>query len=379
MSHAPTSQAVIAGYVRSPFTAANKGGLARTRPDDFTAQVIKGLIAKTGVNVNDIEDLIAGCAFPEGEQGYNIGRMLVLLAELPVEIAGSTINRWCGSSMEAIHIAAGKIATGAGDVFIAAGVESMTRIPMGGYNLLPNPDLYKNNPNAYLSMGLTAENLAKQYGISRQAQEEYAVGSHKKAAAANLSDEIIPIQTKGGVVDKDGTVRPDTSLEALAGLKLAFDANGTVTAGTSSPLTDGASAVLVVSEAYADKHGLPKLARIKSSAIAGLKPEVMGLGPVYASQKALERAGLKLSDIDYIELNEAFAAQVLAVSKELGIDPSKLNVEGGAVALGHPLGASGARITGKAAKLLKDRGGKYALATACIGGGMGIATVLEAI
>lgn len=373
------NNAVIVGYARSPFTPANKGALARVRPDDFAAQVINGLIAKTGVNVNDIEDLIAGCAFPEGEQGYNIGRMLVLLAGLPKEISGSTINRWCGSSMEAIHIAAGKIASGAGEVFIAAGVESMTRIPMGGYNLLPNPELYKNNPNAYLSMGLTAENLAKQYGITRVQQEEFAVSSHQKAAKANLSDEIIPIQIKGGVVDKDGTVRADTTLEALAGLKLAFDQNGTVTAGTSSPLTDGAAAVLVVSEAYADKHGLPKLARIKSSAVSGLAPEIMGLGPVYASKKALERAGLTLADMDFVELNEAFAAQVLSVVKELGIDPAKLNVEGGAVALGHPLGASGARITGKAAKLLKDRGGKYALATACIGGGMGIATVLEAI
>lgn len=373
------SHAVIAGYVRSPFTAANKGALARTRPDDFAAQVVKALIEKTKVNVNDIEDLIAGCAFPEGEQGYNIGRMLVLLTGLPVEISGSTINRWCGSSMEAIHMAAGKIATGAGEVFIAAGVESMTRIPMGGYNLLPNPELYKKNPNVYLSMGLTAENLAKQYDIPRKAQEEFAVASHQKAAKANLSEEIAPIQTKGGVVDKDGTVRPDTTLEVLAGLKLAFDQNGTITAGTASPLTDGAAAVLVVSEAYADKHGLPKLARIKSMAVSGLKPEVMGLGPVYASKKALERAGLTLQDMDFIELNEAFAAQVLAVSKELGIDMNKLNVEGGATALGHPLGASGARITGKAAKLLKDRGGKYALATACIGGGMGIATVLEAI
>lgn len=281
--------------------------------------------------------------------------------------------------MEAVHIAAGKIASGAGEVFIAAGVESMTRIPMGGYNLLPNPTLYKENPNAYLSMGLTAENLAKQYGISRQQQEEYAVSSHQKAAKADLSSEIIPIQTRDGVVDKDGTVRADTTAEALAGLKLAFDQNGTITAGTASPLTDGAAAVLVVSEAYADKHGLPKLARIKSSAVSGLAPEVMGLGPVSASKKALERAGLQLSDIDYVELNEAFAAQVLSVVKELGIDPAKLNVEGGAVALGHPLGASGARITGKAAKLLKERGGKYALATACIGGGMGIATVLEAI
>jgi acetyl-CoA acyltransferase len=373
------SHAVIAGYVRSPFTPAHKGALARVRPDDFAAQTIVGLLDKTGVNKDDVEDLIVGCAFPEGEQGYNIGRMLVLLSGLPEKISGSTINRWCGSSMDAIHIAAGKIAAGAGEVFICAGVESMTRIPMGGYNLLPNPDLYEKHPGAYLSMGLTAENLAKKYDISREKQEAFAVSSHQKAAAAHLQDEIIPIRTKQGVVDKDGCVRADTSAEALAGLKLAFDANGTVTAGTSSPLTDGAAAVLVTSEDYAKKHKLPILARIKSFAVDGLAPEVMGLGPVHASQKALERAGKALKDMDVIEINEAFAAQILAVAQEMGLDMNKLNTEGGAVALGHPLGASGARITGKAAQLLSKKGGKYALASACIGGGMGIATVLEAV
>lgn len=369
------SRAVISGFVRSPFTPANKGALARVRPDDMAASVIKGLISKTGVKPEDIEDIIMGCAFPEGEQGFNVGRMAAMIAGLPREVSGSTINRWCGSSMESVHIAAGKIAIGAGDVFICAGVESMTRIPMGGYNLLPNPDLYANYPQAYMSMGLTAENLAKQYNIARTAQEEFAINSHRKAAAANLADEIIAIAH----VEKDGCVRADTSLEALAGLKPAFDAKGTVTAGTSSPLTDGASALLVVSEVYADKHGLPKLAAIKSTAVAGLQPDVMGLGPVYASKKALERAGLSLSQMDIAEINEAFAAQVLACVQEMKLDISKLNLEGGAVALGHPLGASGARITGKAAKLLKAKGGKYALATACIGGGMGIATVLEAI
>lgn len=373
------TNAVIAGFARSPFTPAHKGALARVRPDDFAAQTIRGLIERTGVNVNDVEDLIVGCAFPEGEQGYNIGRMLVFLSGLPDTVSGSTINRWCGSSMEAVHMAAGRIATGSGEVFICAGVESMTRIPMGGYNLLPNPDLYQQRPGTYLSMGLTAENLAKKYNISRTAQEEFAVKSHQKAAAADVGEEIVPIRTKGGVVDKDGTVRPDTSMEALAGLKTAFDANGTVTAGTSSPLTDGAAAVLVVSEDYAKKHNLPILARIRSMAVAGLEPEVMGLGPVHAGKKALERAGLALDDMSLVEMNEAFAAQVLACVQELGLDTEKLNLEGGAVALGHPLGASGARITGKAAKLLKKNGGKYALATACIGGGMGIATVLEAV
>lgn len=371
--------AVIAGYVRSPFTPANRGELARVRPDDFAAQVIKGLVEKTGVKVEDIEDVIVGCAFPEGEQGYNLGRMLVLLAGLPDSVSGATVNRWCGSSMEAVHMAVGKIASGSGEVFICAGVESMTRIPMGGYNLLPNPDLYANRKEAYLSMGLTAENLAKQYHIDRKAQEEFAVNSHKKALSADLAEEIIPIRTKGGAVDKDGCPRADTSLEALATLKPAFDAGGTVTAGTSSPLTDGAAAVLVVSEDYADKHGLPKLARIRSMAVHGLAPEVMGLGPVHASRRALERAGLSLKDMDVIELNEAFAAQSLACIQEMGADVAKVNIEGGAVALGHPLGASGARITGKAAQLLTAKGGKYALATMCIGSGMGIATVLERV
>lgn len=373
------SNAVIAGYVRSPFTPANRGALARVRPDDFAAQTIKGLVERTKVNPEDIEDLIVGCAFPEGEQGYNLGRMLVMLAGLPETVGGATINRWCGSSMEAIHMAAGKIATGSGDVFICAGVESMTRIPMGGYNLLPNPELYAKHKEAYMSMGLTAENLAKQYNIDRKTQEQFAVDSHKKALAANLSEEIIPICTKDGVVDKDGCPRADTSLEALSGLKPAFNANGSVTAGTSSPLTDGAAAVLVVSEAYADKHGLPKLARIKSMAVHGLAPEVMGLGPVGASKRALERAGVSLGDMDVVELNEAFAAQSLACIEEMKVDTAKVNMEGGAVALGHPLGASGARITGKAAQLLAKKGGKYALATMCIGSGMGIATVLEKV
>ena len=371
------SQAVIAAYARSPFTPANKGALVKVRPDDIAASTIKGLIAKSGLNGKDVEDLIMGCAFPEAEQGFNIGRMVVFLAGLPQEVSGQTVNRWCGSSMESVHIAAGRIAAGAGDAFICAGVESMTRIPMGGYNPAPNPDLYASYPQAYISMGITAENLAKQFNISRTEQEEFAVSSHKKALAADLSKEIIPVKTKGGVVDKDGCPRADTSVEALSSLKPAFDAKGTVTAGTASPLTDGAAAVVVVSEEYAKKNGMKILAKIKSMAVHGLAPDVMGLGPVYASKRALERAGLALKDMDFIEINEAFAAQTLACVKEMGLDVSKLNVEGGAVALGHPLGASGARITGKAAQLLADRGGKYALATACIGGGMGIATVLE--
>lgn len=373
------SNAVIARFVRSPFTPAHKGALAKARPDDVLANTIKGLLAGTSFAPEALEDVVVGCAFPEGEQGFNIGRMVVLLAGLPQTIPGTTVNRWCGSSMEAVHIAAGKIARGEGDAFIAAGIESMTRIPMGGYNLLPNPDLYARHKEAYMSMGLTAEVLAKQYHISREEQETFAVESHKKAVAAKdaLAKEIIPFTAKQGAVDVDGCVRPDTTAEGLAGLKPAFDVNGTVTAGTSSPLTDGASALLVVSEAFAKKNGLEVLARVRSTAVTGLAPEVMGLGPVSASKKALERAELSLKDMDFIELNEAFAAQSLACIKELGADAAKVNVEGGAIALGHPLGASGARITGKAASLLHRNGGKYALATMCIGGGQGIATVLE--
>ena len=371
------SQAVIVGYLRSPFTPSHKGQLALVRPDDLAAEVVKALVATTGVNPDDIEDLILGNAFPEGEQGFNMGRMVALLAGLPNTVAGSTINRWCGSSMEAIHIAAGNIAAGKGEVFIAAGVESMTRIPMGGYNPLPNPVLYKNLPEAYISMGLTAENVAKEYKVDRKAQEEFALQSHKKAAAADLSGEIVPIKTKAGMVDKDGTIRANSTAEDLAKLDPAFDVYGTVTAGTSSPLTDGAAAVLVVSEEYAKKHKLPVLAKIKAMAVTGLDPKVMGLGPISAVKKALEKAKLKISDIDIVEINEAFAAQSIPCRNELGIDPAKLNIEGGAIALGHPLGASGARITGKAALLLSRSKGKYAVSAACIGGGMGIATVLE--
>lgn len=373
------SSAVIAAYARSPFGLANKGELIKVRPDDLAAQVVKGLLARTPVKLEDIEDVIMGCAFPEGEQGFNIARMLVFLSGLPVTVPGLTVNRWCASSMEAIAIAAGRIARGEGRLFICGGVESMTRIPMGGFQPAPHPDLYEKYPQAYLSMGLTAENVAKQYKISRHEQEEFALASHRKAAGADLSQEIIPIDAPHGKVTKDGAIRADASLESMAKLPPVFDAKGTVTAATSSPLTDGASAVIVCAEEYADKNGLPKLARIKATAVTGLKPEIMGLGPVEASKKALARAGLKLGDMDVIEMNEAFAAQSLGVIKELGMDVSKLNMEGGAVALGHPLGASGARITGKAAALLKRMGGRYALATLCVGGGQGMAAVLEKI
>ena len=374
---------VIAGYARSPFHFAKKGALTRVRPDDLAAQVVAALIERTGVEPSDIEDLIVGCAFPEGEQGLNVGRLIGLLAHLPVSVAGTTVNRFCGSSMQAIHMAAGAIQLDAGEVFVCAGIESMSRVPIEGFNPLPNPRLYQEYPQAYASMGVTAENVARKYQITRVAQEEFALESHRKAAAAQaagkLKDEIVPIQANGQSVEADGCIRPETSLEALAGLKPAFDEQGSVTAGTSSPLTDGAAAVLVCTEAYAEKHGLDVLARIRSVAVAGCAAEIMGIGPVAATRKALARAGLEIGDIEVVELNEAFASQALACVRDLKLDPETLNLDGGAIALGHPLGATGARITGKTAALMKREGRRYGLATQCIGGGQGIATVLEAV
>ncbi len=376
------NNAVIAGYVRSPFHFAHKGALVEKRPDDLAAEVVLGLLAQTGVDPAEIEDLIIGCAFPEGEQGFNLGRIVALIAELPISVAGATVNRFCGSSMQAIHIAAGAVRMDAGEAFICAGVESMSRVPMGGFNPAPNPDLYEKNEGAYVSMGETAENLARKYQITREEQESLAVASHARAAQAwgdgKYEGEVIAIETGEGTVDRDGCIRPGTSAEVLVGLEPAFDAEGTVTAGTSSPLTDGAAAVLVCTEEYAARNGLTVLARIKAIAVAGCAPEIMGYGPVVSSGKALARAGLKMSDIDVIELNEAFAVQALACVRELSIDLERMNIDGGAIAIGHPLGATGARITGKAAQILRREGKRYALATQCIGGGQGISTVLEA-
>ncbi len=374
---------VIAGYARSPFHFAHKGELAKVRPDDLAAQVVRGLIDRTGVKPEDIEDIIVGCAFPEGEQGFNVARLIGFLADLPLSVAGVTVNRFCGSSMQSVHMAAGAIQLNAGEVFVCAGVESMTRVPLGGYNPMPSPALMEKYPQAYMSMGITAENVARQYQITRDDQQEFAVKSHAKAVAASeggkLRDEIVAIQANGHTVEEDGCIRPGTNQEALSGLKPAFDENGTVTAGTSSPLTDGAAAVLVCTEDYAMKHGLDVLARFKSSAVAGCKAEIMGIGPVGASRKALSRAGLEIGDVEVVELNEAFASQALASMGDLGMNEAVVNLDGGALALGHPLGATGARITGKAAQLIKREGAKYGLATQCIGGGQGIATVLEAV
>ncbi len=370
---------VLCGYKRSPFTFAMKGALATVRPDDMAAEVIKALIADTGANADDIEDILMGCAFPEAEQGFNLAKIVAQLAGLPNSVAGATVNRFCGSSMTTVQMAAGYIQMGAGDLFVCAGVESMSRIPMGGFNPMPNPAMMEVCPAAYMGMGETAENLAKKYKIDRDTQENFAVDSQNKASAAQkagkFKDEIVTI----GGVSEDGCIREGSTKEALAGLNPAFDANGTVTAGTASPLTDGAAAVLVASEEYAKKHNLPIMARIKSVGVAGCAADIMGIGPVPASNKALARAGLKIDDIDIVELNEAFAAQSLSVLHDLKTDISKVNLDGGAIALGHPLGASGARITGKLASLMQREKKKLGLATMCIGGGQGTAIILESV
>ncbi len=374
---------VIAGYVRSPFDAATKGALAPVRPDEMAAQVVSGLLQRTGVDPATVEDLIVGCAFPEGEQGLNVARIIGFLADLPLSVSGMTVNRFCGSSMQALHIAAGSIQMQAGEAFICAGVESMSRVPMAGFNPLLHPGLAERFPEAYISMGETAENLADRCGIGRERQEALALESHRKAAAARdagkLEEEIVPIRSGNHSIAADGCIRPDTSAEALAELKPAFRVEGSVTAGTSSPLTDGAAAVLVTSEDFARAQGLVPLARIRSVAVSGCAPEIMGIGPVEATRKALARAGLELPDIEVVELNEAFAAQVLACTDALQLPLERINLDGGALALGHPLGATGARITGKAAQILKREGKEFALATQCIGGGQGIATILEAV
>jgi acetyl-CoA acyltransferase len=384
-------QAVIAAYARTPFHFARKGGLVDVRPDDLAATLLQALIQRSGVDPGDLEDVLMGCAYPEAEQGNNIARIAVLLAGFPISVGGMTMNRFCGSSMSGIHYAAGQIMLDAGDAFVCGGVESMTRVPQGGFNFSPNPRFREKGGStaavdieAYISMGDTAENVAARYGITREEQERFACASQHKAAEAQSAgrfvDEIVAVTTASGErVDLDGCLRRGTSLEGLAALKPAFDPNGTVTAGTSSPLTDGAAAVLVCAEDFARDHGLEVLARIRAVAVGGVAPEYMGMGPVPATIKALDRAGLFPDELDVIELNEAFASQAVACIRELNLHESRVNIDGGAIAIGHPLGATGARITGKAAQLLKRGGGRYALATQCIGGGQGVATILEAV
>jgi len=373
-------KAVISAYARSPFHFAKKGALAEVRPDTLAAGVVRGLLERTDLDPALLEDIILGCAYPEASQGNNLARIVGLLAGLPHEVGGMTVNRFCGSSMQAVHIAAAQIEAGMGEAFLCIGVESMTMVPQGGFNFSPSPEL----PEAYISMGETAENVAQRWNVSRADQEAFAVESHRKAAAARaegrLAGEIVPVRlASGDRIDADGCIRPATSAEALAGLKPAFRPDGLVTAGTSSPLTDGAAVVLVTSDSFAAKHGLQALARIRSFATVGVDPAIMGIGPIPATRKALARAGLTAADLDVIELNEAFSSQALACIRDLGLDPAKVNLDGGGLAIGHPLGATGARITGKAASLLARENGRYALATQCIGGGQGIATILERV
>ena len=373
--------AVIVGYKRSPFTFARKGEMANIRPEDILSQTINQLLNEIQINKNDIEDIITGCAYPEGAQGNNIAKIVSFMTDMPEHVAGMTVNRWCGSSMQAIHDATGAIAINSGDVFLCCGVESMTFIPMNGLTYDPHPQLSKDNPNVYMSMGITAENVAKKFDISRKEQQDFAISSHYKANLARESNmfdnEIVSITNNNEKINKDGGIRPNTSHEILDGLKLAFDENGTVTAGTASPLTDGASAVIVCEEEYAKKNNLNILARIKSTAVVGCPPELMGLGPINASKKALKRANLSISDIDIVELNEAFASQSLACIKELKMDINKVNIHGGAIALGHPLGATGAKLMTTMLHELERRNGNYALQAICEGGGTANATIIK--
>jgi acetyl-CoA acyltransferase len=385
------TRAVLATYARTPFHFARKGALANVRPDDLAAAALRAVVERSGIDPATLDDVLLGCAYPEAAQGNNIARLASLLAGLPIEVPGMTVNRFCGSSMSAIHIAAGQIALGAGEAFLVGGVESMTMVPQGGFNFSPNPKFKGVSPGAeeidieaYITMGETAENVAALYKVSREDQEKLAFASQQKAYAAQqagrLADEIVPIVLADGtVIDTDGCLRPGTTLEGLAALKPAFRPDGVVTAGTASPLTDGASAVLVVSEEYAQRNNLEVLAAIRSVSAAGCPPELMGIGPVPATRKALARAGLTIDDIGVVEINEAFGSQAVACIRELGMDEARVNIDGGGIAIGHPLGATGARITAKAAQIMKREGKKYALSTQCIGGGQGVATVLEAV
>jgi acetyl-CoA acyltransferase len=387
-------EVVIASSVRTAVGKAGKGTLRNTRPDDMAAVAIKGVLERLPqLNAKDVEDVIIGCATPEAEQGMNVARIAALRAGLPVEVSAMTINRFCSSGLQAISLAADSVMSGRAEVAIGGGTESMSMIPMGGNKISANPWLVDHYPDAYLSMGLTAERLAKRFAITREMADEFSLNSHKKAIAAiqagKFEDEIVPVPvsftTPNGAKPQrvdisfkvDEGPRADTTLQALAGLKPAFHAQGTVTAGNSSQTSDGAAASVVMTAEKAEQLGIQPLARFVSFATAGYLPEEMGLGPVYAIPKALKIAGLKLDDIDVIELNEAFAAQALSVIKEAGLDPARVNPNGGAVALGHPLGCTGAKLTATIIRELKRRNGRYGLVTMCIGGGMGAAGIIE--
>jgi acetyl-CoA acyltransferase len=385
---------VIASSVRTPVGRAYKGTLRATRPDELAAVAIKGALARVPqLDPKEIEDVILGCAMPEAEQGMNVARIASLRAGLPVEISALTINRFCSSGLQAIALAAEHVMSGGAEIIVAGGTESMTMIPMGGHKIAPNPWLVANYPDAYLNMGLTAERLAQRFGITREQADEFSLHSHQKATAAiqagKFDDEIVPVpvsftapngskpKRQEIIFKMDEGPRADTSLEALLALKPAFHVKGTVTAGNSSQMSDGAAAAVVMSGERAEALNIRPLARYVSFATAGYKPEEMGLGPVFAIPKALKIAGLKLSDIDVIELNEAFAAQSLAVIQEAKLDPEKVNPNGGAIALGHPLGCTGAKLTASIIRELKRRNARYGMVTMCVGGGMGAAGIFE--
>ncbi|HJT70917.1 MAG TPA: acetyl-CoA C-acyltransferase [Terriglobales bacterium] len=385
---------VLVSSVRTPVGRAYKGTLRATRPDELAAIAIKGALDRVPqLDSKEIEDVILGCAMPEAEQGMNVARIASLRAGLPVEVSAMTINRFCSSGLQSIAMAADRIANGGAEVIVAGGTESMSMVPMGGHKIAPNPWLVENRPDAYLSMGLTAERLAQRFGISREQADEFSLQSHQKALAAiqagNFDDETVPVPvsftTPNGskpkkqeiVFKTDEGPRADTSLEALLSLKPAFHAKGTVTAGNSSQMSDGAAAAVVMSGERAKQLGIKPLARFVAFATAGYKPEEMGLGPVYAIPKALKLASLKLADIEVIELNEAFTAQSLAVIKEGGLDPARINPNGGAIALGHPLGCTGAKLTATVIRELKRRNARYGMVTMCVGGGMGAAGIFE--
>ena len=375
--------AVIVDWARSPFHRAHKGELRSVRPDDLASQVITGLMNRNEIDAVDFDDLILGCAYPEAEQGYNIGRLVTALSGFPESVPGMTINRLCGSSMHAVLSAASSIESGWGNCYMCAGVESMSRVKRRGFNWSPNPKLGIDWPQAYVEMGETAENVAQKWTIERDQQEDFALQSHMKSSSAaeqgHFDHELIEINSDTGTVSSDGCIRSETSLEAMSVLRPVFSESGTVTAATSSPLTDGAAAIIVCSEEFASSNGLKPLARIVSGSVTGCQPELMGIGPVSATRKLLENTGWDLNSVDVIELNEAFSSQSLAVISELGLDPNRVNIDGGAISIGHPLGASGARITGKAASILDRCGGSKAITTMCIGGGMGMALGLESL
>jgi acetyl-CoA acyltransferase len=387
-------EAIIVSSVRTPVGRAFKGMLRAIRPDDLAAVAIKAAVERVPqLDPKEIEDVILGCAMPEAEQGMNVARIAALRAGLPVEVSALTINRFCSSGLQAIALAAERIMSGGAEVIVAGGTESMSMIPMGGHKISPNPWLVDHYPDAYLSMGLTAERVGQRFGITREQSDEFSLHSHQKALAAiqagKFADETVPVPVSftapNGSKPKrheimfeiDEGPRADTSLEALLALKPAFHAKGTVTAGNSSQMSDGAAAAVVMSAERAKALGIKPLARFVAFATAGYKPEEMGLGPVFAIPKVLKLAGLKLSDIDVIELNEAFAAQSLAVIREAGLEPDKVNPNGGAIALGHPLGCTGAKLTATVIRELKRRNGRYGMVTMCVGGGMGAAGIFE--